>query len=433
MLVAKASSMSERLSRLLDPQSIDSTDHLCGDSSSLKERLQWALRSGKAMERLELLTTLVRDLESFLPPPGSDSNVTGAIILNSALTSEQDALKLRWLSRQTDFDSFTRSLALLKATNMTHVNELGLDSEFELPKLNGIVQRMRTSETGRHYLGTYNGDCVLIERKTIPSEKNNYTVIDDRIQKIVHLLKLSQGIEGLRTLPCLGYIKREPGLDLKSEKWDLSQRSLSISVFRSPELLRKQFSVYTLPNGFIRESGVATLSSYPQLSLTPARVRLNLPYLVGFECSRTNSHDEGTENIAGTEESNLYRHPAAQGLPKAEPDSYPGDTGRFSKNHDIYSLGVILIELGVLMSAGRIKSQARKYDPDYGKHSAEKFQRLLLDKLVPKVAFTMGEVYANVTFCCLNADFYHPSPQLHHKNANTFYPDVVAELELCRA
>ncbi|KAL3703450.1 hypothetical protein TMatcc_010639 [Talaromyces marneffei ATCC 18224] len=429
MLVAKASSMSERLSRLLDPQSIDSTDHLCGDSSSLKERLQWALRSGKAMERLELLTTLVRDLESFLPPPGSDSNVTGAIILNSALTSEQDALKLRWLSRQTDFDSFTRSLALLKATNMTHVNELGLDSEFELPKLNGIVQRMRTSETGRHYLGTYNGDCVLIERKTIPSEKNNYTVIDDRIQKIVHLLKLSQGIEGLRALPCLGYIKREPGLDLKSEKWGVYEilystnaghvvslrdmlRSENFARFKSPELLRKQFSVYTLPNGFIRESGVATLSSYP-----PAQ------------------SDTGTSQA----ESSLPRrirmqpHPAAQGLPKAEPDSYPGDTGRFSKNHDIYSLGVILIELGVLMSAGRIKSQARKYDPDYGKHSAEKFQRLLLDKLVPKVAFTMGEVYANVTFCCLNADFYHPSPQLHHKNANTFYPDVVAELELCRA
>ncbi|EEA18817.1 hypothetical protein PMAA_010950 [Talaromyces marneffei ATCC 18224] len=416
MLVAKASSMSERLSRLLDPQSIDSTDHLCGDSSSLKERLQWALRSGKAMERLELLTTLVRDLESFLPPPGSDSNVTGAIILNSALTSEQDALKLRWLSRQTDFDSFTRSLALLKATNMTHVNELGLDSEFELPKLNGIVQRMRTSETGRHYLGTYNGDCVLIERKTIPSEKNNYTVIDDRIQKIVHLLKLSQGIEGLRALPCLGYIKREPGLDLKSEKWGVYEILYSTNaghVVSLRDMLRSE--------------------NFARFNLTPARVRLNLPYLVGFECSRTNSHDEGTENIAGTEESNLYRHPAAQGLPKAEPDSYPGDTGRFSKNHDIYSLGVILIELGVLMSAGRIKSQARKYDPDYGKHSAEKFQRLLLDKLVPKVAFTMGEVYANVTFCCLNADFYHPSPQLHHKNANTFYPDVVAELELCRA
>ncbi|KAE8548536.1 hypothetical protein EYB25_008914 [Talaromyces marneffei] len=260
MLVAKASSMSERLSRLLDPQSIDSTDHLCGDSSSLKERLQWALRSGKAMERLELLTTLVRDLESFLPPPGSDSNVTGAIILNSALTSEQDALKLRWLSRQTDFDSFTRSLALLKATNMTHVNELGLDSEFELPKLNGIVQRMRTSETGRHYLGTYNGDCVLIERKTIPSEKNNYTVIDDRIQKIVHLLKLSQGIEGLRALPCLGYIKREPGLDLKSEKWGVYEilystnaghvvslrdmlRSENFARFKSALSLNKRFQV----------------------------------------------------------------------------------------------------------------------------------------------------------------------------------------------
>jgi hypothetical protein len=118
--------------------------------------------------------------------------------------------------------------------------------------------------------------------------------------------------------------------------------------------------------------------------------------------------------------------------PIAKPDSYLGDTGRFSKNHDIYSLGVILIELGVLMSAGRIKSQARRYDPDYGKHSAGKFQKLLLDKLVPEVAFTMGKVYANVAFRCLKADFYHPSPELHRENAVT-YRDIIAELELCRA
>lgn len=461
MLIAKASSMSQRLSKLLDPQSIDSTDNLCSDPSSLKDRLQWALSSGKAMERLELLTTLIRDLESFLPSPGYDSNLTGALILNSALLSKQDALKLKWLSQQTDFDLFTTSLARLKATNMTHVNDLELYSEFEL---NGTVQRMRTSETGRHYLGTYNGDCVLIERKTIPFEKNIHTIIDERIRKIVRLLKLSQGMNGLRTPPCLGYIKRGPGLDLKSENCSVYEilyststgqvvslrdmlRSENFTRFKSALSLDKRFEIArTLAKAIlylhsaewlhkgIRSSNVVFLPpAQSDTGTSQAGFQFDLPYLVGFECSRTNSHTEGTENIAGTEESNLYRHPAVQGLPKAEPDSYLGDTGRFSKNHDIYSLGVILIELGLLMSAGRIKAQARKYDPDYGKHSAEKFQRLLLDKLVPEVALTMGKVYADVTFCCLKADFYHPSPELHHMNAETFYQNVVAALDLCRA
>ncbi|KUL83513.1 hypothetical protein ZTR_10824 [Talaromyces verruculosus] len=467
MLLAKASSIPQRLSRLLDPQSFDSTDHLRGDPSSLKERLQWALQSGKAIERIELLTTLIHDLESFLPPPGYDSNVTGAIFLNSALTWEQDKSKLkwlRWLGQQRDFDSFTTSLARLKATNLTHVNELDLYTELKTPKLNGVVQRMRISETSRHYFGTYDGQCVLIERKTIPSGKNNHTIIDDRIQKIVCLLKLSQGVKGLGTPPCLGYIKGEPELDPEGQNCCVYEilysanpgqvfslrnmlRSENFPRFKSALSLDKRFKVartlakaiYCLHSAEwlhkgIRSSNIVFLPpAQTDTGTTQADVQFNHAYLVGFECSRPNSQDEGTENIAGTEDSNLYRHPAAQGLPKADPDSYLGDTGRFSKNHDIYSLGVILIELGLLMSAGRIKAQARKYDPDYGKHSAEKFQRLLMDKLVPEVALTMGKVYADVTFCCLKADFYQPSPELHHMNAETFYQNVVAALDLCRA
>jgi hypothetical protein len=72
-----------------------------------------------------------------------------------------------------------------------------------------------------------------------------------------------------------------------------------------------------------------------------------LPYLVGFEYSRPDALGERTENIVEKDDHKFYRHPKAHVIPVADFQQPLGGAGRYSKAYDIYSLGVILVELGL--------------------------------------------------------------------------------------
>src|SRR5208282_655428 len=60
------------------------------------------------------------------------------------------------------------------------------------------------------------------------------------------------------------------------------------------------------------------------------------PFIMGFSSSRSNSGASGQQNFRGTWASRLYTHP----------DRQLEDYERYKKTHDIYSLGVILLEIG---------------------------------------------------------------------------------------
>lgn len=60
------------------------------------------------------------------------------------------------------------------------------------------------------------------------------------------------------------------------------------------------------------------------------------PYLVNFEYSRPETAMTKYD-FDNDLERNLYRHPDRQGHPKTS----------FSKLHDIYALGVVLLEIGL--------------------------------------------------------------------------------------
>lgn len=84
-----------------------------------------------------------------------------------------------------------------------------------------------------------------------------------------------------------------------------------------------------------------------------------LPYLVGFEYSRPDAHGEQTENVVDKEGHKFYRHPEARAVPVADVQQPLGGAGRYSKVYDIYSLGVILMELGLFKSAQRIVAEVK--------------------------------------------------------------------------
>jgi hypothetical protein len=444
------------------------------------------------MQRLELLEYLVRDLEGFFPPPGPSSDMCGAVLVNPALMAGKDDWKLRWLSSQTEMDPFAASLAWLKTTTISHINDVKLLPGYNPQRLHGMLIRDRRSSAARHYTGHYNGSPVLIEKKTVPSKANN-DLIRPRIEKVVHLLQASQRIQELRTLPCIGYIYTQPGegplsindenctyeflytihagpavslreiLSSESRKESRKDESrkdesrkdesrkdesrkddkyeTALSVGKRFEIARtlSRALLYLhaaewLHKG-IRSSSIMFVSSGQPISKSKETntSQFGLPYLVGFEYSRLASNDEGTENHATTVEDNLYRHPDAQGLETADEESYISRAGRFTKDHDIYSLGVTLVEMGVYKSAKRIAADFKRKRDGYALN-AKSFHEHLTDTFIQQnVTFNMGEVYARVALRCLKADFYSLPGRNSQDGSIAFYKEVVSQLELCRA
>ncbi|GKZ52021.1 hypothetical protein AbraIFM66951_009662, partial [Aspergillus brasiliensis] len=303
----------------------------------------------------------------------------------------------------------------------------------------------------RHYTGFYDGSPVLVEQKTVPVSAS-HNLLEPRIEKIVHLLKASQNIKELRTLPCIGYVYTQPGEGSLDIDADYCRYEFIYTIHAGPILslhdmlkdmerrkgarrrelsLDKRFDIArTLSRALLYlhaaewlHKGIRSSNIMFVPSNQPNNGQSGSPYLVGFEYSRVSSHDEGTENQETTSEDNLYRHPERQGLPAADNEPYIGKTGRFTKDHDIYSLGVTLIEMGLLRSAEYISKR-------WGEGS---FKDFLIKTAIPQVTFNMGVTYAEAALHCLESNFYSQPGTSNGDGSVAFYKKVVSQLELCRA
>jgi len=113
------------------------------------------------------------------------------------------------------------------------------------------------------------------------------------------------------------------------------------------------------------------------------------PYVVGFVSSRSNSGVSGKLNFRGQWTSRLYTHP----------DRLLKDYERYTKIHDIYSLGVVLLEVGRLGSfmEDRQHGEWNKLGPhkmrDVFKEKAKSLQTIL------------GKNYREVVLACLDGNF----------------------------
>jgi hypothetical protein len=117
---------------------------------------------------------------------------------------------------------------------------------------------------------------------------------------------------------------------------------------------------------------------------------LDTPTVTGFEYARPDLSDEETDKPRGSFEHNLYRHPDVLGA----------HNPRSHKSHDIYSLGVILIEIAlwqpvqdaVTETGIQVSSRMR----------IGKFRQALLDpQLLTNVEMHAGQRYRRVVERCL--------------------------------
>lgn len=129
--------------------------------------------------------------------------------------------------------------------------------------------------------------------------------------------------------------------------------------------------------------------------------KLGTFFLIGFEQIR--SADSMSYFRSDVDwEKNLYRHPERQGL-------QPGE--RYCMQHDMHSLGVCLLEIGIWESFVLYPKRGTNAYPNTGmlqlsvqelqKKTPNGIKRLLVDLAKRELPGKMGEVYAEVMINCL--------------------------------
>lgn len=213
--------------------------------------------------------------------------------------------------------------------------------------------------------GLYNDSSVWVEWKyygSIGTNDEPSSYVENRISKLAVLLRDDRKPEEFRVPSCVGYVK-----DLDRNRFGFVYGAFNETQNAVPTTLRDALGSQRKPSLSIRIDVARAISSslwylhatdWLHKSLRSDNIVLKEPiagplakfdpYLVGFEYSRPVNPDEVTEVAGKNRLHELYRHPSTQ-------FDCPRDGRRgYKKVYDIYSLGVVLYEIGMWMGVHSI-------------------------------------------------------------------------------
>ncbi|KAG5747908.1 hypothetical protein H9Q69_009900 [Fusarium xylarioides] len=141
------------------------------------------------------------------------------------------------------------------------------------------------------------------------------------------------------------------------------------------------------------------------------------PYLTGWGFARPELG--GTELLQDFEvEPNFYRHPARQGN--------PGST--FTKEHDIYALGVVLLEIGLWKTISELfAKQIRIAEDKQELPPKETIRKWLLDLANKDLTQRMGKMYTSAVLVCLSGGFGVESDDEHKTGLSVAFREKVVD------
>ena len=142
------------------------------------------------------------------------------------------------------------------------------------------------------------------------------------------------------------------------------------------------------------------------------RLYLEDPYLVNFEYSRPVTAST-LLLVDSDEEKSVYRHPDIQYTTRPT----------FNKMHDIYALGVVLLEIALWQPAQKLREGFKKQDSGL---SADGLRECLIRRAKQRVPSTMGTSYQAAIEWCLTSDSRN---QMNDKRfSETFFEEVTAKV-----
>lgn len=122
-----------------------------------------------------------------------------------------------------------------------------------------------------------------------------------------------------------------------------------------------------------------------------------VPWVVGFEYARVVSGDSDLTNSDGIKR-NMYRHPERWNSP----------THRFSRIHDIYALGTILLEIGLWRPLAKLSengfSRAEDADNSAAGQAMKNAVKTQLLHHAEKLPFSLGRNFRDAVVACLKGN-----------------------------
>ncbi|KAH7326369.1 prion-inhibition and propagation-domain-containing protein [Stachybotrys elegans] len=420
------------------------------------------------------LGNLVLALKSQLDAPPSSRAVSGM----SRIEREANATALAQLSKLAKFKAFNESIdprggASLKvdeeATKFLDLVNTDKQQNLWLPKyLVELGPDVDESDADRceALMKTAQGHKkVWVEWKDYdtagqyPGSLSKQDIID-RVRKLAALLNHSPKPDAFRTPHCLGFFdKADP--TIPEDDVDILDRRLGL-VFERPE---EDELHTTLPPVSLRELLQDTSTRKPRVTdrvklahalsscllylhavnwlhkglrshnvvffrTRQGHIDYGKPFLSGFDYSRPGGKDEMTDVPGLDAEHDLYRHPNAQSNQGRRRE-------RSKKSFDIYSLGVIFVELAHWRTVEQVLGidlRRARGNPDVIRQMRN---NLLRTDEIEEIGSCMGEKYEEATRRCLSGgkelglqtDTDETADEVAEALSMKYYEKVVKKLE----
>ena len=235
-------------------------------------------------------------------------------------------------------------------------------------------------------------------------------LLESRIQQLARLLKGNARPTSLLLPICEGYIKRHPSkcsiLYKLPESADPMKRPRTLLSMLPPNknAPKRPPQIMILPTledryqlASVLAEGILKLHS---ISWLHKRINsnsivffdhgdgftINQPLMIGFGVSRTSNQAAETVDLRhmGTE-FDVYQHP----------DLRADAHRRYETRYDIYSLGLVLLEIGLWQSIYYLKEK----DQD-----AQQFRRKVKNVCETHLSHLMGKAYQRAVLCCIDND-----------------------------
>ncbi|KAH0608304.1 uncharacterized protein H6S33_002356 [Morchella sextelata] len=341
--------------------------------------------------------------------------LSGDVVQTDELVDSGDAQAL-------GFSSLTsRRLLILDPSrghqaNIIDPKEIVLSRSKSTPSTTSTSISASSSQKGqaRYACGTLNMQKCLVEYKQYPefgNAKMNLDITQSRISFLSQLLGVSTDADDNRATPyapsnlptslhCIGWFhepdKSRYGLAFQiptgydETPMTLQSAISSLKAEARPTLGQRFDIAYTIGYALLEwhlvdwvHKGISSDNIYLLRRSSQTQWDFSLARLGGFEYARP-SRDGSNEAYTTVDfNTKVYRHPARQGDPSEG----------FNKNHDIYSFGVLLLQIGLW-------SLVREWFSDV-RQTPDAIRATLMKNARTRLGHYMGQKYMDAVLFCL--------------------------------
>jgi hypothetical protein len=437
--------------------------------SSPLRKLRWSVVDKAAFSQLITHLTGFNDALEQYVPPGQRLGLDFALTIQFAGIDNLDELeqlraasgKYQDLQQILDLKTFR-----IKLEDPNTASAKALEKEVTLVS---IPDSALSSPNQQRCLGKFRKEVVfgfktvdvMIEWKAYDDRRDpkRKEVIVERVGALASLLNRAANAKNLNTLHCLGYFTDERSsrfgyiLVLPEKTNDATAGSSGATPTTGPT---SPSTLYSLLGEEKPSASVPELGSRISLALILARNLLQLhaagwlhkgirsenvlffhdttqpsgapdisnPYLAGFEYSRPDTDMAITETLVTySQTQDCYRHPATiSAVGAANPV-----TSRFRREFDVYSLGCILLEIGLWRKLEEFWKDKYSQDPSM-------FRERLIHIWSKDLGRTCGKTYESVVRLCLGGGTQASDPDAstsEKHDLDAYYHNIICRLQSC--